>query len=53
MHLTLKQDTLRPPAETARRQQEVFARFQHTYNQERPREALKNRTPASCYQASS
>jgi putative transposase len=52
MHLTLKQDTLQPPAETARQQQEVFARFQHTYNQERPHEALKDCTPASCYQSS-
>lgn len=53
MHSTLKQATLQPPERTARRQQESFDRFQHEYNHERPHEALDDRTPASCYTASS
>ena len=52
MHLTLKQDTLHPPAQTARQQQETFHQFQHIYNHERPHEALENRTPAECYEPS-
>lgn len=52
MHLTLKQSTLRPPEANPRRQQESFDRFQHIYNQERPHEALQDRTPASFYTAS-
>lgn len=53
MHSTLKQATLKPPAQNPRRQQEAFDRFQHDYNHERPHEALDDRTPASCYSASS
>lgn len=49
MHLTLKQDTLNPPEANPRRQQEAFDRFQRIYNEERPHEALENRTPASVY----
>ena len=52
MHSTLKQATLKPPERTARRQQEAFDRFQLEYNQERPHEALQDRTPASFYTAS-
>ena len=52
MHSTLQQATLRPPQRTARRQQEAFDRFQQVFNEERPHEALQNRTPASCYTAS-
>jgi putative transposase len=52
MHATLKQATLRPPERTARRQQAAFDRFQQEYNHERPHEALADRTPASCYTAS-
>jgi putative transposase len=53
MHSTLKQATLQPPARDPRRQQEAFDRFQHEFNHERPHEALDDRTPASCYTASS
>lgn len=49
MHRTLKQETLRPPARTAREQQEAFHAWQKIYNEERPHEALDYRTPASCY----
>jgi len=52
IHLTLKQETLQPPASTPRRQQEVFSRFQQIYNSERPHEALGNLPPAKLYQAS-
>jgi putative transposase len=52
MHSTLKQATLKPPQRTARRQQQAFDRFQQEYNQERPHEALQDRTPASFYTAS-
>ena len=52
MHSTLKQATLQPPQRTARSQQEAFDRFQHDYNHERPHEALQDKTPASCYSAS-
>lgn len=52
MHSTLKQATLRPPERNARRQQEAFDHFRDEFNQERPHEALDDRTPASCYRAS-
>lgn len=52
MHQTLKQETAMPPAANLRRQQEAFRRFQREYNDERPHEALDNRTPASVYAAS-
>jgi putative transposase len=53
MHSTLKQATLAPPARNPRRQQEAFDRFQQEFNHERPHDALGDRTPASCYTASS
>jgi putative transposase len=52
MHRTLKQETLCPPARNPRLQQQAFHRFQKTYNDERPHEALSYRTPASGYQRS-
>jgi hypothetical protein len=52
MHQTLKQETAAPPAANLRQQQERFRRFEREYNQERPHEALGNRTPASVYAAS-
>jgi transposase InsO family protein len=52
MHRTLKQETLRPAARTARQQQDAFHRFQKIYNDQRPHEALDYQTPASCYQRS-
>jgi len=53
MHSTLKQATLQPPERNPLRQQEAFDRFQQEFNQERPHEALDDRTPASCYAPSS
>jgi putative transposase len=52
MHKTLKQETASPPAANRRQQQERFDRFRKEYNEERPHEALNQRTPASCYQPS-
>lgn len=52
MHRTLKQATAQPPQPTARLQQKAFHEFQLQYNEQRPHEALDNRTPQSCYQAS-
>lgn len=52
-HLTLKQDTASPPAETLRSQQRRFDRFQKLYNEERPHESLNGKPPASIYVASS
>lgn len=52
MHLTLKQETTRPAAQNFLQQQERFDLFKHTFNHERPHEALKMATPASQYQVS-
>jgi transposase InsO family protein len=49
MHRTLKQETTRPPAAHRQAQQRRFQRFRHEYNQERPHEALGDRTPASVW----
>ena len=49
MHRTLKEQTTRPPARDHQRQQIVFDRFRHEYNDERPHEALEQRRPASIY----
>lgn len=53
MHRTLKQETLRPPAGTFRKQQTRFDSFRQEYNEERPHESLDDRPPASLYVASS
>jgi putative transposase len=53
MHRTLKAETTRPPANTARGQQRRFDRFREEFNCERPHEALDMQTPASVYQPSS
>jgi len=53
MHSTLKQATLQPPQRNPRLQQDAFDRFQKEFNQERPHEALDDRTPASWYAPSS
>jgi putative transposase len=52
MHGTLQQETTRPPAATLSQQQARFDRFRREYNEERPHEALGQRTPASFYQPS-
>lgn len=51
-HLTLKNETASPPAMTLKRQEGRFRRFQNYYNQERPHEALNQKTPASIYRPS-
>jgi transposase InsO family protein len=53
MHQTLKQETASPPKANLRQQQDAFRLFQSEYNQERPHEAIENRTPGSLYVASS
>ena len=52
MHRTLKQATAQPPRATPRLQQKAFHEFQLQYNDQRPHEALDNRTPHACYHAS-
>lgn len=49
MHRTLKEATAQPPRSNARAQQRAFDAFRKEYNQERPHEALVQRTPASIY----
>ncbi len=52
MHKTLKDHTAKPPSETLGQQQKQFDRFCAEYNEHRPHEALKMRTPSQCYSAS-
>lgn len=52
MHLTLKQDTARPPAKDLKSQQRRFDDFRCIYNEERPHEALGQKPPNSVYVAS-
>jgi transposase InsO family protein len=52
MHRTLKAETAKPPSVNRREQQKAFDRFRQQFNQERPHEALEQKTPASCYQSS-
>ncbi|MGK4007812.1 integrase core domain-containing protein [Sorangium sp. So ce1036] len=49
MHKTLKAEATSPPEATLAAQQRVFDRFRHEYNDQRPHEALGQRTPASRY----
>jgi transposase InsO family protein len=52
MHKTLKQEATRPPAAAMPSQQRRFDHFRREFNEERPHEALDQRTPASVYQPS-
>ena len=52
MHLTLKQETARPPRASFRAQQTAFDSFRREYNHERPHEALDYATPAARYKPS-
>ncbi len=52
MHRTLKQATAKPPQATARLQQKAFDEFRLESNQQRPHEALQDRTPQCCYEVS-
>jgi transposase InsO family protein len=49
LHLTLLQDTAKPPARSLREQLERLRDFQRLYNEERPHQALGNDTPAEHY----
>lgn len=49
MHRTLKRQTLRPPAPTARAQQRIFDVFRAHFNNERPHEALAMAAPSALY----
>ena len=51
-HLTLKHETASPPRASLRAQQSAFAHFQQEYNDERPHEALSQRTPAAVHRPS-
>ena len=52
MHRTLKQDTAKPPMPDMDRQQLRFNEFRREYNNDRPHEALGQKTPASVYSLS-
>lgn len=53
MHRTLKRETTRPARQGMPEQQLAFDRFRREFNEERPHEALGQRTPASVYVPSS
>jgi transposase InsO family protein len=52
MHRTLKQETAAPPAANRRRQQERFDIFRSEYNEQRPHQALGQKTPNDYYEPS-
>ena len=52
LHLTLLQDTAKPPARSLREQLERLRGFQSLYNEQRPHQALGNDTPAAHYTVS-
>ena len=52
MHLTLKQETTRPPRENLVAQQEEFDKFIRIYNTERPHQGIKNKYPSEVYRHS-
>ena len=52
MHLTLKQETTRPPRANIIGQQEEFDKFINIYNFDRPHAGINNKYPAELYQKS-
>lgn len=52
MHKTLKEETASAPKKNIIEQQKAFDYFVDEYNNERPHEALKQKTPASVYRKS-
>jgi putative transposase len=52
MHRTLKSEAISPSRKNMKGQQRVFDRFRASYNDDRPHEALGQRTPASIYRSS-
>ncbi len=51
-HLTLQQETARPPEQNMRAQQQRFDAFRRKFNEQRPHEALQQRTPSEVYAGS-
>ena len=52
LHRTLKAETASPPQANGRRQQRAFDTFRHSYNEERPHEALGQSRPRDRYSPS-
>lgn len=52
MHLTLKQETTRPPKNNLLAQQEVFDKFIEVYNNERPHQGIEMKYPSDIYKSS-
>lgn len=52
MHRSLKNDILDEVAKNDKEQQNVFDRYRHDFNNNRPHEALKDQTPSDYYQKS-
>lgn len=52
MHRDLKAEAIAPPSANLPAQQRRFERWRHTYNHDRPHEALAQQTPADFYQPS-
>jgi putative transposase len=52
MHKTLKRGACRPPRATLAAQQRAFNWFRHEYNDERPHQFLRGRTPGALYRPS-
>jgi transposase InsO family protein len=52
MHRDLKAEATKPPSRNLAAQQKRFERWRHTYNNERPHEALDMLRPAEIYHAS-
>jgi putative transposase len=52
MHLTMKNDAIRPPSRTLRHQQKRIDEFRHIYNEIRPHESLGMKSPQSVYRKS-
>jgi putative transposase len=53
MHKTLKRGAIRPPRANLAAQQRAFNRFRNEYNDERPHQFLRGRTPGALYRPSS
>ena len=52
MHKTLKQEIILNPAKSFLNQQEIFDSFVNIFNQERPHQAIKMKTPCDLYKKS-
>jgi transposase InsO family protein len=52
MHRTLKAEAISPPRQSMNEQQRAFDRFRAGYNNDRPHEALGQKTPVSIYRRS-